>query len=132
MTKGSRRELEAADILKSEGWAVYRPATVQFGENDVFGLFDILAINPDMAGGPLAIQVKSNGNRGIMRWQAQTWLFRRCGFLTDYWAIHDREGWRVTVVTDRKRNIRVDERDRDVPIGEGVREYLRNHLRGSD
>lgn len=123
MTKGTRRERQAVKIFQQAGWATYRPATVQYGENDVFGLFDILAVSPDHSR-PRAVQVKSNGNRGIVAWQDHTWLFRRAGFATDYLSCFDSEGWKLTAVTDGKLRVVVDEREMDVAMGEAVTAYL--------
>jgi hypothetical protein len=91
--KGSRREREAADLYQRAGYATYRPATVRFGENDVFGLFDILAIAPD---GPFrAVQVKSNKAVGVRAWMAYTALWRAHGVVTEYVVPVDGEGWRL-------------------------------------
>jgi len=46
MSKGARRERQAVDLYQRAGMGTYRPATVKFGENDVFGLFDLLAFSP--------------------------------------------------------------------------------------
>lgn len=124
MSKGTRRERQAVSLFKQAGWATYRPATVQYGENDVFGLFDLLAVHPGWAR-PRAVQVKSNGNRGIVGWQRHTWLFRRVGFATDYLTCYDNSGWQLTVVTDSKRRCPVDERTSTGLIGSDVVDYLR-------
>jgi len=123
MSKGTRRERQAVQLFKEAGWATYRPATVQFGENDVFGLFDILAVHPDQSR-PRAVQVKSNGNRGVTAWQRQTWLFRRSGFATDYLACYDNSGWQLTAVTDNDRRVLVDERGETCAMGQMVTDYL--------
>lgn len=123
MGKGSRRERQAVDIFKAAGWATYRPATVQYGENDVFGLFDILAVHPDWDR-PRAVQVKANANRGIMAWRDHTWLFRRTGFATDYLVCYDNSGWQLSAVTDAEHRTLVDERGTDCTMGELVTDYL--------
>ena len=120
--KGTRREQEACEYMQRAGYATYRPATVQFGENDVWGLFDVLAIAPDL---PLrAVQVKSNRAVGIHGWSRHTALWRAHGFLTEYWVCHDREGWRVLQPTDESHTTVCDERGQPGDIGQGLEEWL--------
>jgi len=123
MGKGAKNERQAAQCFQAAGWATYRPATVRYGENDVFGLFDLLAVHPDRSR-VRAVQVKTNGNRGITSWQRQTWLWRRLGWKTDYLSRHDREGWVLTAVCDNSRRTVVDERNWSGNIGDGLIEFL--------
>lgn len=129
MSKGTRREREAVELLQLAGYATYRPATVRFGENDVWGLFDVLAIAPDR---PLrAIQVKSNRAVGIRDWCRHTRLWRAHGIRTEYWVPVDNRGWRlIRCHTDPMdggptETAVCDERDMDCSMGDGVVEYLR-------
>ncbi len=124
MSKGSRREREAVELLKRAGYATYRPATVRFGENDMWGLFDVLAIAPDMP--PRAIQVKSNRAVGIRSWSRHTALWRTHGFVTEYWVPVDNQGWRVIECTDAGHHTTVDERDETGVFGDRVVEYLQS------
>jgi len=124
MSKGSKNERRAANAFKSAGWATYRPATVRYGENDIFGLFDLLAVHPDRQR-VRAVQVKTNGNPGIVAWQRQTWLWRELGWCTGYLTRYDREGWLYTAVTDDRRRTLVDERQGSGNIGDGLTAYLR-------
>lgn len=129
--KGTRRERQAVDLLQQAGYATYRPATVQFGENDVWGLFDVVAIAPHL---PLrAVQVKSNRAVGVRDWCRHTALWRRHGFLTEYWTCHDREGWRVIQAAQQGTQTAYDERkdtdvgpnvDTPLSIGDGVVRWL--------
>jgi hypothetical protein len=93
MSKGARREREAVELLKQAGYATYRPATVQYGENDPFGLFDVLAFAPDLP--PRFVQVKSNAARGRRKWFEHARLWRAHGIKTEMWVCHDHKGWRV-------------------------------------
>lgn len=93
MSKGTRRERQAVALLKRAGYATYRPATVQFGENDVWGLFDVLAIAPHLP--QRAVQVKSNRALGVRDWTRHTRLWRQHGYRTEYWVPVDHQGWRV-------------------------------------
>jgi len=128
MSKGSKRERQACNIYQEAGWATYRPATVRFGENDIFGLFDHLAVSPRHSR-VHAVQVKSNGARGIRDWTRHTALFRRLGWRTYYLCPYDREGWKLIEAcndTDGEpyTNIVVDERQYDVNMGEMLRRHL--------
>lgn len=140
MSKGTRRERECVEAYQKAGWATYRPATVRFGENDMFGLFDLLSVSPDHCN-PHAVQVKSNQPNGVGKWSGHTALFRRLGWKTMYAVPIDGEGW---VLFDpeidpedgrRTCGIAYDERedgrvDPDYPdklnIGEGLTEYLKS------
>lgn len=124
MSKGSRRERECVEHYQAAGFATYRPATVRYGENDMFGLFDVLAVSPrhDRVH---AVQVKSNTASGIRSWQRQTWLFRALDWRTLYAVPVDKRGWRLLEATDSGTETLVDERELDCAMGQGVREYLR-------
>lgn len=130
MSKGTRREREAVDLYQRAGMATYRPATVQYGENDIAGLFDLLAFSPSHSS-VHAVQVKSNRAVGIRKWTRHTALFRRLGWRTFYVVPIDNEGWRlieshVDPYDGGPKEIdRVDERELDCDMGEGVVKYLR-------
>lgn len=122
MSKGSRREREAVELYQQAGYATYRPATVQYGENDVFGLYDILAIRPE---GPFRMcQVKSNRATGIRSWCRHTSLWRSHGVVTEYLVPVDSQGWRLIRATDDGHETVVDEREADCAMGELVVQEL--------
>jgi len=123
MTKGSRRERQFVQLLQNAGLATYRPATVQYGENDVFGLFDVLAVSPSHAD-VYGIQVKSNRATGINAWTRHTRLWRELGWITMYAVPVDSEGWRLIVCNDEERRDVIDERTTDGNIGEAVEEWF--------
>lgn len=125
MGKGSRREREYVDLCKRAGMATYRPATVQYGENDPFGLFDVFALSPSHSA-VHAVQVKSNRASGIEAWQRHTALFRKLGMRTFYAVPVDNQGWRVIECKDDVRRTVVDERDSTGVIGDGVVEWLKS------
>lgn len=124
MSKGTRREREAADLYKRAGFAVYRPATVRYGENDMFGLFDLLAVSPSHSR-VRGVQVKSNRATGIESWTRHTALWRRLGWATEYLVPIDGKGWRLIECVDWDTFDLVDEREMDCAMGDGVVEYLR-------
>jgi len=66
-TKGYRSQHEAAQEYLRRGWQVFLPQkTSHFGTQDIFGLFDLIAISPD--GSELHfVQVKSNSTRGFLK-----------------------------------------------------------------
>lgn len=123
MSKGTRREREAAEIYGRAGFATYRPATVTYGENDVFGLFDVIAISPlhDRVRG---VQVKSNGARGIRDWCRHTSLWRQHGWATRYLVPYDNKGWRLIECDCKGTHTIYDGRENDQCMGEGLVEFL--------
>lgn len=123
MSKGDRREREAVELYKKAGMGTYRPATVQFGENDIGGLFDLLAFSPSH-NHVHAVQVKSNKAAGIRGWTRHTALWRALGFRTFYAVPVDREGWRLIEALDDGHTTVMDERERDCDMGDGLVEYL--------
>jgi len=130
MSKGTRREREAVELHQRAGFATYRPATVQYGENDVFGLFDLLAVSPSHDA-VHAVQVKSNRADGIRAWARHTALWRRLGWRTFYAVPVDGDGWRMLECQTSDGEgphayTVMDERDMDCAMGEGVVQWLRN------
>lgn len=124
MTKGSRRERQGVEIYEAAGYYTYKPETSKFGDNDLWNLFDIAAMNPSRK--VVFSQVKSNGARGIENWTEA--VQEICPFdhvETHFLVCHDREGWRLIVVDEDDRETVVDERESDEKMGEGVASYLR-------
>lgn len=124
MSKGTRREQQACEIYEKAGYTTYRPATVQFGENDVYGLFDLIAMHPSRK--PVYVQVKSNGARGITQWVKDAQALMPFEHATVHFAVpYDREGWRLIEVDSDGRETVYDERDDwDGKLGEGLANYL--------
>lgn len=129
MSKGTRRERELVDLLQSAGMATYRPATVRFGENDMFGLFDVLALSPSHAD-VYGIQVKSNRATGIRKWSNHTQLFRNLGWITLYAVPVDNQGWRLIECTSRGKFDIVDERNESCSMGEYVKHHFQYEREG--
>lgn len=130
MSKGDRRERQACEIYQQAGFATYRPATVRYGENDIFGLFDILAVSPSH-GSVHGVQVKSNRATGINDWADHTRLWRNLGWRTFYAVPVDREGWRfLEPAEDEHGNSAiltcVDERKHNCNMGDVLAEYLQS------
>ena len=123
MSKGTRRERELVELYQQAGFATYRPATVRFGENDMFGLFDVLAVSPSHDR-VHAIQVKSNRATGINGWGEHTALFRSHGWRTLYAVPVDNKGWRLIECLNGDRETLVDERDKTIGMGTGIVDYL--------
>lgn len=130
MSKGTRREREAVSLYQESGMGTYRPATVQYGENDVFGLFDVLAFSPRHES-MHACQVKSNGAAGITAWARETALFRALGFRTFYAVPYDNAGWRwIEVESPTDWYNAVDERNHTCGMGEMVIDWLQSERAG--
>jgi hypothetical protein len=91
MGKGQRNEKRVAEIYEDAGYTTYRPETTQYGENDVFGLFDILALEPGH--GMRMVQVKSNAARGIEQWCEDTLPFQRTkGLSPEFVVVYEGQG----------------------------------------
>lgn len=56
--KGNRAELEARMMCEAEGALIWKPSRAKFQNNDIFGLFDFIAIYP--TGNLRLVQVKSS------------------------------------------------------------------------
>lgn len=133
MSKGSRRERECVELWQQAGFATYRPATVRFGENDIFGLFDVLAVSPrhDAVHG---VQVKSNRATGIQKWARHTALWRALGWRTFYAVPVDNSGWRLvecheTWGENTDTADVVDERELSCAMGQRVVDWLDSEAR---
>jgi Holliday junction resolvase len=97
--KGNRNELRCEKELKEKGWKVQRTGYRLFQQNDFFGLFDILAIQPRIS---KLVQVKSN------RKPVQEEIKAMMKFTTNYpqfnceiWIWIDRKGWKKLLVTTK-------------------------------
>ena len=124
MSKGTRREREAVKLLQRAGYATYRPATVQYGENDPFGLFDCLAFAPHLPA--RFVQVKSNAARGRRSWFEHARLFEAHGILTEMWVCHDREGWRVIRRAQSGSETVYDGRDSNASMRDTLVQWLKD------
>lgn len=123
MTKGKRRERQAADLYTEAGFDTYRPQESKWGETDIFGLFDVLAVRP--APDPThLVQVKANAARGVTDWAEEAMEYATQGVSVRMLVCHDREGWRVLAPTADGYQTLLDERDHGYNMGEGVRQYL--------
>jgi hypothetical protein len=124
MGKGTRREQQACEIYEEAGYETYRPATVQFGENDVFGLFDLIAVHPNRK--PHYTQVKSNRASGIIEWmqEARDLLPREHAEIR-FLVCHDRQGWRMARPTPEGYEWLYDGRDSGASMGDPLAEVLR-------
>lgn len=137
MSKGKRNEREAAEIYETAGFDTFRPQESKFGETDMFGLFDLLAIPADPDADARLVQVKTNRAEGIESWVEEAVRYNGVGRRVEMLVAYDGQGghdpvpkrWRLIgpdlageTVTHSDR---IDERADDVPAsGEGVTEYL--------
>lgn len=123
MSKGKRRERQAAGLYERAGWETFRPQESKYGETDIFGLFDLLAIGSAPEPTHL-VQVKSNRAAGINDWSEETLHYAADGVRVRMLVCHDREGWRILDPVPGGYRTVLDERDRDYQMGDGVVAYL--------
>ena len=91
--KGRRREAQAEDIYHSVGYRTFRPRNTRFGDNDLFNLFDILAIPPAGSVAPVMLsQVKSNEARGIEQWVTDAMDYCAACVRVHFLVCHDGQG----------------------------------------
>ena len=124
--KGKRAEREADELYENAGWQTYRPQESKWGETDIFGLFDILALGPSPEPTHL-IQVKSNGHygdRGLNSWCELALQYARDGVRVRMMIRYDRSGWRVIDPVPGGYQTVLDERKSDCDIGDKLQEYL--------
>lgn len=122
MSKGKRRERQAAKLYEAAGYQVETPVETKWDTNtDFFNLFDGMASD----GGWLRFyQVKSNRAVGINDYFEDAAETVPKFAVIDYLVCHDREGWRFAEVRQNGYEWVVDERDMDCKMGEGVTDYL--------
>ena len=122
--KGTRREKECRELYELAGYATYSPMNVQYGDNDLFNLFDVVAIRPDRR--ITFIQVKSNGTQGELNsfFEASQSLLPGTHAVAHFATCYDREGWKLYESEGAKFLIAVDERDKSCDMGARVVEYL--------
>lgn len=65
VAKGSRSERDAKSDLEEEGFIVFKPQkTSRFGTQDIFNMFDIVAIKDSQL---RFVQVKTNSTAGFLK-----------------------------------------------------------------
>ena len=64
-SKGSKHEREAKKELEKNGWTVFKPQkTSKFGTQDIFNMFDIVAIKDNKI---TFVQVKTGSTAGFLK-----------------------------------------------------------------
>jgi Holliday junction resolvase-like predicted endonuclease len=62
---GSLHEREATKLYEDRGWSVFRPQkTARFGQQDIWGMWDLCAINGDQLH---FVQIKTKTTRGFLK-----------------------------------------------------------------
>lgn len=135
-SKGRRNERKAREAYERAGWWVYVPENASYGDNDLWNLFDLAAV--DVRSSMIHFtQVKSNRAVDIRQWCNDTRPFDgardvQCVFLVR----HDRQGWRSFKPvrdTSATYQCQLDERSDDrigpsrhteLSIGDGLTEWL--------
>lgn len=129
MSKGKRRERQAAELYQQAGYATYRPQESQWGETDMYGLFDMLAIGH---GETRLVQVKATSSRvpytgwfdSVEKWVTESGIRPPYSMYHDFLICYDNEGWRLIGETQEGPETLVDERDSTDKMGKGVVEWL--------
>jgi hypothetical protein len=137
MSKGKRAEREAAEHYEAAGYRTFRPQESQYGETDIYGLFDILAVPPAGANDKVRlVQVKSNRAAGIEAWTEEAMAYYSSSVHVEFLVRYDGEPgphtpperWRLICPFQdpfNRHETVLDERDDDVAGGgEGLTEYL--------
>lgn len=97
INKGRRIELEAKKILIEEGYLVDKKNASRWQSNDLFGLFDLLAIGKRVR----LIQIKSNATDFYKaRRQIGLWMDKNKikGVTFEIWLREPRKAWRCEKV----------------------------------
>ena len=129
MSKGKRHERECAGIYEDAGYKTFRPQESQWGETDIFGLFDLIAVPPcGSRSRACLVQVKTNRRQGVLKWCENALRFRSRAIRPEYATKYDHEGWQLAIPTPDGPMDVLDERDYDQRIGEPMRGYLAERL----
>ena len=127
VSKGYRREKQAKDLLEETGFKVYRKPNTKYGDNDIYNLFDIVALDKKL--NSWYIQVKSNTTAGALKNIKKSLNYPSDYKLNSYfqvWVCKDYKGWRIYYLSNEWEFIRiVDEPAEDVHTGENVLKYLK-------
>lgn len=135
--KGKRNERDAQKLYQEAGYETFSPQESKYGETDIFGLFDILAIHPEEGGPVRLVQVKSNQPGSMSGWGADAIQYAVTGVTVELLTAYDGHGgpnptpkrWRLVMPITHGEGLelldRVDERAEDTPgDGQGIIEYL--------
>lgn len=115
MTKGREAEQLAADAYQHVGYGTYVPPKAKYRQQDVFGLFDLLAFGHDRLEG---VQVKASRDAsGVNAWFKQTRPYEehlrdfRCTFMhrkDDCWRVARRDGQTWKWIYDNRPGSDID------------------------
>jgi len=92
--KGYRSELEAVHEYEKREWSVFKPPKVsKYGTQDIFNMFDFVAISPD--GSEIHfVQVKTGSTRGFLK-KLKDWRERH---------VVKKVEWRLMVRVDARKH----------------------------
>lgn len=134
--KGRRNERKAREAYERAGWWVYSPENASYGDNDLWNLFDLAAINPR---GPrmALVQVKTNSQATMGKTFHDSRPFCRLRDVAVHFLVkHDRKGWQLLTPAGDKTGVArtaydeiTDDRvgpnvDTPLNIGDGLTEWL--------
>jgi hypothetical protein len=123
MSTGKETESRAVDLYEAAGYETYRPPKAKYREQDVFGLFDLLAFGH---GRLELVQCKTNRARGITEWSRKARVYE--ANLTDvrvrFAVLFEGEGWKLYYPTADGYQVAYDGREcQDTPTA-ALREVL--------
>jgi len=124
MSRARQVEQDALDLYEQAGYEVYQPPKAKYREQDVFGLFDLLAFGH---GRLVCVQVKAQDrNRGITEWFDRARPYEE--HLTDVtveWLLWGPEGIRLYRTDSEGYQVAYDGREIEETPGDIVEEVLR-------
>jgi len=93
-TKGTETEQAAGALYEQADYEVYIPPKAKWREQDVFGLFDLLAVGH---GQMVGAQVKTNRVRQLADWMEQATVYAEMveGLRVEYAVLYEGEGWKI-------------------------------------
>jgi len=93
-TTGKTSERKAESVYNTAGYRTWTPPKAKFREQDVFGLFDILALGHQQL---RAVQVKTNRAAGIKKWSTDAGHVEDVvdGVTAEMIVRYPDEGWRL-------------------------------------
>lgn len=97
-SKGRETESSAVDLYERAGFETYRPPYAKFAEQDVFGLWDILAFGHDSL---IGCQVKTNRATPLAEFFRESEAYREhVGIVPHFIVLYEGEGWKLYLPSD--------------------------------
>jgi len=123
MNTGKETEQAAVDLYEQAGYETYRPPKAKYGEQDVFGLYDLLAFGHDRMVG---VQVKTNRARGVTEWFDTATVHEEHlrDFAVAFLVLFEGEGWKLYRTAPDGYEVAYDGRETEATPGDCLPEVL--------